>query len=189
MSSDVRSPGGWLTLMNSRITRWLVVGALATGGGAVAFYGQFQGAQASHFCESRLVSATAKTVTYACLNPLPEGISGAVLASDTNGVYINENALPFTRLDVGTSTGATYSGQNIFNSIAVNGAKRWLSTTNTGSVTAQAPAIVAPRNYGTTARKYITATFSAGSGQTVSGEAPAFIRLEVVPCNLDGVGC
>jgi hypothetical protein len=116
-------------------------------------------------------------------------MTGAVLATDTNGVYINDNALPFTRLDVGTSTGATQTGQNIFNSIAVNGSKRWISTTNSGAVTAQAPAIVSPRNYPTTARKYITASFSAGSGQTLSGEAPAFIRLEVVPCNVSGVGC
>jgi len=198
MSTDVRSPGGWLNLLNARIARWLVIGTLALGGGAVAIYGDFQGAQASFFCEATLESATANTVTYSCLNPLPEGVSGAILPTDTSGIYVAENTAPATRLNLGTSTGAaqqvvgTSTSANVASGILLSGARRWLPLSKTGAIAeatshGASPVVLAPRD--SNGRKYLNATFKRGTGATVSGDPPAFIRIEVMPCNLDGVGC
>ncbi len=195
--SDLASPGGWLRLLNTRIGRWLIVGTLSLGGGAAAFYGQFQGGQASHFIEARLVSAAANTVTYSALNPLQEGMSGAIAFNESSFVFISEAASPVTRVSVCTATGAaqpcknTAGSSNVMSGVYLSGTNRLVTTSQTGAVLVAGgtPAILAPRNYGNTARKYLNFTFITGTGQTASGLAPAFARIEVVPCNLDGVGC
>jgi len=185
--TDVPSPGGWLNLWNARVARKVVIGLLATyagvsvAQGALDVYGKFQGGQAAHYCEMTLTSQTAKTVTYACLNPLPENQTGGVLMSLDDGVFIREVPSPVTRLDVGTASGATYSGQNIFNNVNLDVRNRFYSTRYSGAYLPYDPPIVAPRNYTGQAKRYITATFSAGSGQTVGAHPPAVLRLKVTP--------
>jgi hypothetical protein len=201
MTTNVPSPGGWLTLMNSRISRWLVVGALAVtgGGGALAVYGQFQGAQAAWYCEGALTTATKNTVAYSCLNPLPNDMTGAILPDAENIIIVNENTAPATRLNIGTATTATSAGvgtaaaANVASGVLLEGAKRILTLSQTGALTAQGihgvtPITLAPRN-DTHGKRYLNFTFQRRSGATVSGEAPAYIRIKVVPCTLSGVGC
>jgi len=199
MGTSVKSPGGWVQLQNARMPRKLVVGLLglaSAGGlgygvaqGVLDVYGKFQGAQAAYYCEAQLTSETASTVTYSCLNPLPEGISGAVLKDLLSGVLTSEVPSPTTELDVGTATGSTMSGENIFKNLQFSAVGKWHTTYSSGAWTSFSDyVLVAPRNY-TGSYRYVNATFSGGSGQTVSGNAPAVIRLPIVPCNLDGVGC
>jgi hypothetical protein len=202
MVTDVRSPGGWLTLLNSRIARWLVVGALATtgGGGAVAVYGTLQGAQAEHYCEFSIPSATTDTVAASCLNPLPNGITGAILPIPENIIYVNEVPAPVTRLNIGTAASAstaikgTSTLSNVASGVVLSAAKELFTLANTGALTANGasgitPILLAPRD-DTNGKRYLNFTWTrAGSGQTVSGEDPVLVRIKIVPCTLDGVGC
>ncbi len=199
---DAPSPGGWFRLFNLRVAAKVVIGLLAANGavdagqGVLDVYGKFQGAQAEYYIEAQLESATVNTVTYSALNPLPEGVSGAILAIDENLVFVGEVPSPATRLSVCTATGAaqpcrkTSGSSDIMSGVVLDTANRALLLSATGSITANGvPPILAPRNYTTAARKYVNATFTVGSGQTVSGNAPAFMRLKVVPCNFEGIGC
>ncbi|MDB5344254.1 MAG: hypothetical protein JWP89_2631 [Schlesneria sp.] len=201
MTTDVRSPGGWLTLLNSRVSRWLVVGAVAVGGGggAVAIYGNFQGAQAAFYCEGLIPSTTKNTVAVSCLNPLPNDMSGAILPDAENIIVVNSNTAPATRLNIGTAASATAAvvgtstAANVGSGITLDGAKRILSLSQTGGLTAQsahgvAPIVLAPRN-DTNGKRFLNLTLQRGSGATVSGEAPAYFRIKIVPCSLANVGC
>src|SRR5690606_8824158 len=95
MSTDVRSPGGWLNLLNTRVGRWMVVGSLALGGGAGAIYGTFQGQQASHFMEVELEAVeTADSLIAVAINPLQEGMSGAILADLESILCFEETPSP-----------------------------------------------------------------------------------------------
>lgn len=199
--NDAPAPGGWQKLLNSRITRWLVVGALVTtgGGGAVAFYGQFQGAQAEHFCEFTIPSATTDTVAASCLNPLPNGMTGAIMADSENMIYINEAPAPVTRLNIGTAASPTTAIKgtaalaNVASGVVLS-AKEMVTLAQTGALTAPSaagitPILLAPRD-DTHGKRYLNFTWTrGGSGQTVSGEAPVVVRIKVIPCNLNGVGC
>lgn len=200
--TDVPSPGGWLTLLNSRITRWLVIGAIATtgGGGAVAIYGDFQGAQAEHSCEFTVPSGTTNTVVASCLNPLPNGITGAILPLAENFIYVNEVPAPVTRLNIGTATGplvaikGTSALANVASGVVLSAAKELHTLANTGALTANnangiTPILLAPRD-DTHGKRYLNLTWTrGGTGATVSGEDPVVVRIKIVPCNLDGVGC
>lgn len=204
MTNDVPSPGGWLRLLNARVAVKVVIGLLAANGavdagqGVLDVYGRLQGAQASYFIEATLVSATKDTVTYSGLNPLPENVTGALLPSPDNLIFINANTAPATRLNIGTASEAdeaitsTAGSANIASGLVLGGAKRVLNLANTGALTAQnshgiTPVVILPRNY--TGENRINFTFTRGSGATANGEAPAFARFEIVPCNLEGVGC
>jgi len=196
--TSVPSPGGWAQLLNARLTRWLVIGALATtgGAGALVVYGDFQGAQAVQYVETKLTTTTANTVVSSTLNPLPAGESGSIVFDEDTLLFVSESAAPTTRVSICTSTGAAQpctrvsGGSNIMSGVYLTGTNRTLFIGNTGGiVTVNAPAIVAPRDYGTAARKFINITFTTGTGQTTSGLASAFARIKVMPCNLDGVGC
>ena len=198
MSTDIRSPGGWLNLLNSRIGRMLVVGALLSsgGGGAAWVYGQFQGAQADQYIEVTLPTAAVNTVAASALNPLPVDQSGAIAFDNSSFLYLDQAPVPQTRISVCTSTGAaqpcrkTSGSSNIMSGVYLNGTSRLLSLAGTGALSqGGTPAILAPRNYGTTARKYLVATFTTGSGQTTNTVPAAFMRMKVTPCNLNGVGC
>lgn len=199
MDSSVASPGGFAKMRNFVVARKGYIGGIASTAavGALAIYGLFQGAQAEHFIEAQLVSATANTVTYSALNPLPEGMSGAIMATPESVLFIDEVPSPQTRVSVCTATGAaqpcrkTTGSSNIMSGVYLNTAGRALNLSMTGGqlTSGGVPAILAPRDYANTARKYLNVTFTAGSGQTVSGRAPAFIRIKVTPCNLNGVGC
>lgn len=202
MVNDVRSPGGWLNLLNSRITRWLVVGALATtgGGGAVAIYGQLQGAQAEHYCEFTVPSAATDTVAASCLNPLPAGMTGVILPIPENIVYVNEVPSPVTRLNIGTAASAstaikgTSALANVASGVTLNVAKELYTLANTGALAPNAaagitPILLAPRD-DTFGKRFLNVTWTrGGSGQTVSGEDPVLVRIKIVPCNREGVGC
>lgn len=201
MTTDVRSPGGWLTLLNTRISRALVVGALAvTGGGGVAtVYGLFQGAQAEQYCEFSVPTATTDSVAVYCLNPLPNGMTGAILPDAQSIVYVNEVPSPVTRLNIGTATGAsvaikgTATLANVASGIVLSTAKELFTLANTGALTAHnaagiTPVLLAPRD--STGRRYLNFTWTrGGTGLTSSGEAPVLVRIKIVPCNLEGVGC
>ena len=227
MVNDVASPGGWLNLLNTRIARRIGIGLVAAGTiGGVAYnagqgvseiYGKSQGAQAAFYCEAQLEATSAKGVTsYSCLNPLPENLSGAVLAMPSNIIMVAATASPQTRLNICTASGATdacsgnTAGTNIASGILLTGAKRILSIANTGttlvnlltdsggalaspvknSLANGTPyAVLAPRNYPSGAKNRLNFTFQSGSGQITGGDAPASFRIEVVPCNLSGVGC
>ena len=199
---DAPSPGGWLTLLNSRVTRWLVIGAIAVtgGGGAVAIYGEFQGAQAEHYCEFAVPSATTNTVAASCLNPLPNGITGAILPTADNIIYVNEVPAPVTRLNIGTAASATTAIKgtaalaNVASGFVISTAKEIHTLANTGALTAHSangitPILLAPRD-DANGKRYLNFTWTrGGTGATVSGEAPLIVRIKIVPCNLDGVGC
>lgn len=194
----ILAPGGWSTLLNAKITKAILIGSLLLGGGVSSIYGTSQGAQASWFCEAALVSATKNTVAYSCLNPLPNGWSGAILPVASNFIMVNEATAPATRLNIGTAAASTtvIKGTAALANVAsgvVLGAKEILTLANTGALTAHsanglAPIVLAPRN-DTNGKRFLNFSFQRGSGATVSGEAPAYIHIEVVPCNLNGVGC
>jgi hypothetical protein len=202
MTNDVASPGGWLNLLNTRVGRWLVVGALAVsggGGGAVSIYGYFQGGKAAQVVEARLVSSTKDTVTYSVLNPLPNDESGAIMPTYTNGIWINENTAPATRLNICTAASAstvcasTSTLANVASGVVLGGAKRFIPLSTTGAVAIAtshgvAPIILAPRN-DTSGKRYLNFTFTRGSGATASGGAAAVVHIEITPCNVLGAGC
>jgi len=173
-------------------------GAVDAGQGVLDVFGKFQGGQAEHYIEATLESAAAKTVASSNLNPLPENVSGAVMPSPENIVFIGEVPSPVTRLTICTATGAEQPCRSVsadaaftvMSGVTLGVANRAISLSTSGSLTAGGvPAILSPRNYPNTARKYLNATFVYGSGQTVTANASAFFRFKVVPCNLDGVGC
>lgn len=203
MSQDtptVESPGGWARLLNARVIASIVVGALGLGGGgSLAVYGYFQGAEAAHVCESELVSATANTVTYSCLNPLPEGESGAILPLDTNGIFIAEATAPATLLNIGTSTTSTgqvlgtAASANVWSGAVLQGAKRWVPLSKSGAIAeatshGATPIILAPRD-AVGQKRFLNFTFKRGSGATVSGKPAASVKIEIHPCNIGTIDC
>ncbi len=214
---DVKTSGNWLNILNSRIAKMLVIGALAVsgGGGYQYVYGHFQGAKAALYCEGSIVSVTKGTVSYSCLNPLPVDESGAVLGLPDNIIIIAENTAPATRLNICTAVSASTAcsgnaaGTNTASGIILGGAKRVLSLSETGGTLVQTLttsgnstgatvlnsnshgkpyAVLAPRNY-TTGKRYLNFTLQRGSGATVSGNPAATVRIQVVPCSQSGVGC
>lgn len=171
------------------------IGSITAATGMLIVYGLFNGAQASHFCEAQLVSATQGTVTYSCLNPLPEGQSGAIAYGYNSKIFIDEVASPETKVSVCTATGSSQpcvknqaATVTVMSGVILNTANSIFTLVSTGSVSATEQIVLAPRDY-TGARRYLNFTFDTGSGQTASGNAPAFARFEIVPCNLSGVGC
>ncbi len=200
--ADVPSKGGWLNLFNTRISKALVIGALAVtgGGGVAAVYGTFQGAQAEWYCEFNVPSATTDTVALSCLNPLPNGETGAVVPSPESTIFVNEVPSPAARLNIGTAAAATTAIKgtatlaNVASGITLLAAKKMYTLANTGALTAHGangitPILLAPRD-DTHGKRYLNFTYTrGGSGQTVSGEAPVTVRIKIVPCNLNGVGC
>lgn len=202
MSPDeisVPSPGGWAKMLNAKIASVLVIGTLAAGGGAQQIYGMFQGAEAAHFCEAALSSATKDTVTYSCLNPLPAGETGAILPLPENGIFIAENTAPATRLLIGTATAAgtaivgTAGSANVMSGAVLEGAKRFVPLSLTGALAGadahgKTPILLAPRD-DTNGERYLNFTFVRGSGATVSGKPPAFVHIEITPCNIGTIDC
>jgi len=186
--TDVPSPGGWLQTYGLRVARMLTIGVIAAGGGVAAVhYGTYNGGEQQHYCESTLTTKTTNKVTYSCLNPLPEGQSGVIL-KDTNGfVFVSENASPQTKLQAGTATTATLSGTNLFNATILNQARRLLTVTGTGALPAGNHIVLAPRD--SNGAKYLNFSFSAGSGQTATGKAPAYVRIPIIPCLAGIPGC
>lgn len=198
-STSVVSPGGWARMLNAKVASALLVGTLAAGGGVHQVYGYFQGAKASHICEAALVSTTKDTVAYSCLNPLPDGETGAILPSDTNGIFIAETTAPATRLNVGTATTSTgqivgtSSAANVMSGVVLEGPKRWLPLSTTGAIAAATshgatPILLAPRD-DEGGRRFLNVTFKRGSGATASGNPPASIHIEITPCNIGTIDC
>jgi hypothetical protein len=198
-SSDIATPGGWLNLLNTRIGRAIVVGALAVsgGGGVGLIYGMFQGAQADMFIEAKLPTTSVNTVVVSKINPLANDESGAIGFDNTSFLFLHQAPSPQTRVSVCTATGAaqpctkTSGSSNVMSGVYLNGTNRMLTVAGTGGVLTQGgtPAILAPRNYPNNARKYLNVTFTTGTGQTTTGISPAFARMKITPCNLSGVGC
>ncbi len=189
-------------MLHAKVAGWLLVGLLTvTGGGGVAYiYGTFQGAQASQYCEFTIPSAATDTVAASCLNPLPNGMTGAILPDKDNIIYVSEVPSPVTRLNIGTAAAATTAIKgtatlaNVASGVVLSTAKELFTLADTGALTAYSPngitpILLAPRN-DVNGKRYLNFTWTrAGSGQTVSGKAPVLVRIRVVPCNLSGVGC
>ncbi len=195
------APGGWQTILNARVAKALVIGTLALGGGVSNTYGQLQDAHASHYCEAKLTATSAKGVTtYSCLNPLENSASGAVLGNTDNIIVVSATPSPVTRLNICTAATSTTAcsgnaaGTNVGSGVVLNGSKRILSLSQTGSLATPTShgtnfVVLAPRNYPSGAKNRLNFTFQSGSGQTANGLAPAFVRIEILPCNIAGVGC
>jgi hypothetical protein len=188
MTTDVRSPGGWLGLLNSRIARWLVVGTLAAGGGAVAIYGDFQGRGAEHYVEIELTAvAAADTMIAAEANPLPESASGIVLPAFDSYVCFEEVPSPASTLDIGVSDADGQGDNDALWDGLVPVANKCFPLFDSGAVINPGRTVVAPRNYSGSA-SYITARWKTGSGQTASGDPAGFVRVKVEPCT-ENVDC
>lgn len=202
--TDSKTSGGWFTVLKGRFTSALVVGSLVLGGagaGAGSYiYTNFQGAQSEQYCEFTIPSATTNTVAASCLNPLPNGITGAILPIPENIIYVNEVPAPVTRLNIGTAAAAstaikgTSTLANVASGVVLSTAKEIHTLANTGALTANnangiTPILLAPRN-DTNGKRYLNFTWTrAGSGATASGEAAVFVRIKVTPCTISGVGC
>lgn len=182
--TDVPSPGGWLKLWGLAIGSAVLIGGGVYTGGQLAV-GKFQGGVAYHRAEYPVqAEATTRTQFFSYLNPFNE--TAAVILSLQNGVLLDETPSPATRIDVGTATGSTASGQNIFNDLLLSGANRYLSTYGTGASAFRQNGMVllAPRN--SSGARFLTGTYSKGSGQTVSGNNAGFVQFDVLPCSAIG---
>lgn len=177
VQTDVRSPGGWLQLYGVRIAKALALG-VPTLVSAFVLWGTFNGGQAEHYIEGAIETQTgAKIVAFAERNPFLNS-TGAIMVSDDQGVFLDEATTVAGFLDVGVTSSASQSGQNIFNSINLTGAKRFISTSASGASAFRTAGMILVGS-----GQYVTATYSATSGATLSGNDPAFIRLKWINCS------
>ena len=185
---DVPSPGGWLQTYGVRVARGLAIGLAGGATAAVTIFGTLNGGQAIQYIESPLLQVKGQGGAFAAINPLTE--SAAVVSVE---VFVAKNPAPVTRLSIGTSTGATYSGSNLMNRIDISGAPRLLPWTLTGGALSGifgngslAGVVLAPSTASTANKRYITGSYGFGSGQVV-GNYAGYARIGIMPCSLGGL--
>lgn len=176
--TDAPSPGGYIQLFGVRVSKKLSIGTVSLAA-VLTLFGVFNGGQVDHYCEGPLGKTSASGgVALSCPVPFGDTDTGAILASDEQGVFINVNPDEVTKLWAGVASNATTSGSNVFSAVNFSGAKRFVSSTVTGSTLRTAGMILVGPG------KSVNFKWNSTSdGSTSTGKDAGFVRFKWFNCS------